>query len=422
MFNAEQDHALDLLEAGQSIFLTGGAGTGKTTVIKEFMRRHPLRAIASLGTTGASAQLIGGQTMHSFFSFGGQIRAPHSLDIGEGVKARLRQTRCIIIEEFSMARIDHMQVIRDCLYGAARGFGAFAGYQLVVVGDFAQLPPVATPDEMQTLSRLYGEDRLYAFQSRYWRDLKHVELTRVQRQDEHGDFARWLNAMRNGDKPDLGFINAQVGRPTEGAAILVATNAQADRINGQAMANLPGGHYRIPGKITGLFPERAARVPLDFCLKPGARVIICANGLKAGYANGSSGTLVRCERDSKAAPVAIVRLDSGSEVAVVQHVWENARYEASPDGKLERRVEGTFRQLPLLPGWAITIHRSQGMSIDRLHVDLRGAFAPGQAYVALSRATALGGLSLASPLKPEQIMYDERVTAFMARAKAEVAA
>lgn len=413
-FSPEQEAALDLLEDGESVFLTGGAGAGKTALINEFIRRNPNRAIAQLGTTGNAAQLVGGQTMHSFFGLGSRIHRPHELRMDDRVKARIRMTRCIIVEEISMARIDHFQAIRDRLYGAPRGFGDFAGYQLIVVGDFGQLPPVIPSAEASALEQLYGSGKQFAFQNRYWKHLKRVELKTVHRQANDGDFAGWLNLLREGKSPDLGVINARVGPAPDGATHLVATNAAANGINAEAMERLPGGRYRIEGETKDVFQERSMRVPRVMFLKPGARVIICANDLQAGYANGSSGTLLRCERDARGKPQAIVQIDDGKEVTVRQHQWDNAYYAPGSDGTLERRVSGTYRQLPLLPGWAITIHRSQGMSIDNLHVDTRGSFAPGQAYVALSRATSLAGLTLAAPLQEKHIMYDDRVRAFMA--------
>ncbi|MBW3243372.1 AAA family ATPase [Epibacterium sp. DP7N7-1] len=413
IFNSEQEAALDLLEDGESVFITGGAGVGKTALINEFVRRNPNRPIARLGTTGNAAQLIGGQTLHSFLGLGTRIHRPHDLRMDDRVKARIRMAKCIIVEEISMARIDHFQAIRDRLYGAPRGFGDFAGYQLIVVGDFAQLPPVIPPAESAALEQLYGPNKHFAFQNRYWKNLKRIELLQVHRQANDADFAAWLNCLRAGRPVDLSVINERVGKAQEGATHLVATNSAADRINAQAMEQIPGGRYRIEGEAKDVFHERSMRVPSVLQLKPGARVIICANDLPAGYVNGSTGTLIRCERDARGKPQAIVQIDGGKEVTVRQHKWENAYYSPGSDGTLERQVRGSYRQLPLLPGWAITIHRSQGMSIDKLHVDTRGSFAPGQAYVALSRATRLSGVTLAAPIQEKHIMYDERVRAFM---------
>ncbi|WP_027234335.1 ATP-dependent DNA helicase [Leisingera caerulea] len=417
-FSSDQEKALDLMGHGESVFLTGGAGSGKSEVIREFARRNPNRVTVHLGTTGNAAQMIGGQTLHSFFGLGGKIHTPHDLRVDDRVKKRIRMAKCFILDEISMARIDHFQGIRDRLFGAARGFGDFAGYQLIVVGDFAQLPPVIPRHELQALDALYGAGNHFAFQSRYWSGLKEVELTSIHRQADDLEFAAWLNEMRKGQVPDLSLINSRVGPPEAGATRLVATNDAATRINIEAMNRLPGGRYRIEGEVKDTFDPRMMRVPPKMMLKPGTRVVICANDMKAGYTNGSAGTLVRCERDSKTRPVAVVKLDSGEEVTVTQHKWENVRYEASVDGTMERRVVGTYRQLPLLPGWAITIHRSQGMSLDSLHVDTRGSFAPGQAYVALSRATRLSGLTLAAPVEERHILFDERVRSFMERRNA----
>ncbi|MCW3782944.1 ATP-dependent DNA helicase [Defluviimonas salinarum] len=414
-FSEDQEEALSRMDAGESLFLTGGAGTGKSATIEEFVRRHPRRPIARLASTGAAAQLIGGQTVHSFFQVGANIHRPHELRMPDRLRQKIKCFQTLIIDEISMLRIDTFQAVRDRLYGAARGFGDFAGYQLIVVGDFAQLPPVITETELPAISHLYGESNQFAFQSRYWPGLKTQVLNTNHRQSEDRDFARWLEEMRKGRIPDLDWINTRVCPPLEGATHLVSTNRAAQEINARAMAALPGGHYRIEGRLTGSFAERDARVPQELILKPGARVIICANDLQAGYANGSTGTLLSCSRDGSRKPIAHVRLDNGTEVQVKQHFWESVEFLPGSNGQaFERHVRGGYHQLPLLPGWAITIHRSQGMSIDRLHVDPRGIFEAGQAYVALSRATRVSGLSLAAPLLDKHVLIDERVSTFLA--------
>lgn len=414
----EQEAALARLEAGESIFLTGGAGTGKTSVINEFIRRNPERGIVRLGTTGGAAQLINGQTLHRFFRLGGRIHTPYDLTMPGGLARKIRAAKCVIVEEISMARIDHFQVIRDRLLGAPRGIGDFGAHQLVVVGDFSQLPPVVTPTEIKPLEKLYGEDKHFAFQNRYWKHLQHIELREIHRQSVDDGLAAWLNQLRTGRAPDLDYINARVGAPPAGATHLVATNKAAQAINGLHMERLPAGRYRIEGKVAGAFPEAEMRVPPLLLLKPGSQVIICANDPENAYVNGSTGVLQRCERDNKGAPVAVVELHNGKQVKVRQYSWEAVAYDVEAK-EVARRVTGTYQQLPLLPGWAITMHRAQGMSIDTLHVDPRNCFTSGQAYVALSRATSLAGLTLEAPLREEHVMLDERVRAFMQQAAVE---
>lgn len=415
----DQKLAIEAMERGESVFLTGGAGSGKTELVKEFVRRKAGKGIARLATTGAAAQLIGGQTLHSFFGLGIDIHMPHNTRVPERLKQKIKATNTIIIEEISMARIDHFQAIRDRLFGSAKGYGPFAGYQVIAVGDFAQLPAVLPEQEMKVIEELYGEGNHYAFQSRYWPELVRHELTTVHRQAADRDYADWLNVMRNGDIPDLDYINARIGSPDDAATHLVATNKAAEVINANAMARLPGGHYKIEGEVRNNFSDRNMRVPPILRLKPGSRVIICANNPQQGYVNGSSGILTGCSRAEDGKPVATVQLDDGRQVSVVQAVWENVSYDLGPGG-IQKNTLGAFRQLPLMPGWAITIHRSQGMSLERLHVDPRGIFEAGQAYVALSRATSLRGLSLASEVRPEHIIIDERVRNFMRKTEQDV--
>lgn len=415
----DQGLALEAMERGESVFLTGGAGTGKTALVNEFVRRKAGKSIARLASTGAAAQLIGGQTLHSFFGLGIDIHMPHNTRVPERLKQKIKATKTFIIEEISMARIDHFQAIRDRLFGSAKGYGPFAGYQLIVVGDFAQLPPVLPEAEMKVIEELYGEGSQYAFQSRYWAGLGRHELTTVHRQAADREFAGWLNVMRSGEIPDLDYINARIGAADGAATHLVATNRAADVVNADAMARLPGGHYKIEGEVRNNFSDRNMRVPTVLRLKPGSRVIICANNPQQGYVNGSTGVLVNCSRAEDGKPVATVNLDDGRQVRVVQAVWENVSYGLGPDG-IQKNTLGAYRQLPLMPGWAITIHRAQGMSLDRLHVDPRGIFEAGQAYVALSRATSLRGLSLAAEIRPEHLIINERVRGFMREAGQDV--
>jgi ATP-dependent exoDNAse (exonuclease V) alpha subunit len=421
-FSADQKYALDLMEAGRNIFLTGGGGTGKSALVNAFIDRNPDKCIARLGTTGSASQLIGGQTMHSFFGLGTSIHKPFDLTVNSKIKRRVRSAKCLIIDEISMARIDHFQAVRDRLFACARGFGDFAGYQLIVVGDFAQLPPVVPDQERMVLDKLYGENRQYAFESEHWQYLERVELDTVHRQSGDIPYAEFLNKIRMGEEVDLDLVNQRIAPAPENSTVLVATNAAASRINNAAMEKLNNGYYRIPGVVKDNFNERNMRVPQELCLSKGSRVVICANNEKAGYANGSTGVLLECVRDLDKNPEAIVQLDNGDTVHVTQHTWDEVRYDRDENGVLKEVQIGSYTQLPLLPGWAITIHRSQGMSIENLHIDPRGSFAPGQAYVALSRGTRLEGITLEAPMLQEHIIRDDRVTDFMRGCKQKVAA
>ena len=399
------------------MFLTGGAGTGKTETIKTYLKRNPDRKVARLATTCAAAQLIGGQTVHSFLQTSRDLHVPGNTQVKTHLRMKVKKFDTLIIEEASMMRIDLLHNMRDVLFGSARGYGDFAGYQVIMVGDFAQLPPVLPDEETQALASLYGEDNLYAFQSRIWKSLKTCELTTIHRQADDLHFAEWLQTMRRGYLPDLEYINQRVHAPAHGAVKLVSTNAMASGINEIEMAKLPGGVYRIQGQVRRDFALRDMRVPETLVMKPGARVILCANNPHAGYVNGSSGTFLHAHRDGENKPQADVMLDSGKQVTVTQHVWESVSFDPNmvvgegyePQVEFGRRVRGTYEQLPILPGWAITVHRSQGMSLQSLHVDPRGTFEFGQLYVSLSRATCLSGLTLEAPVVEAMVMCDPRV-------------
>lgn len=409
----DQERAISLMSEGKSVFLTGGAGTGKTFTIEEFCRRNPERKVARLATTGAAAQLVGGQTVHSFFGLRPRMHMPHDLRCSASIRALMKKFDTFIIDEISMLRIDQFQAIRDRMFSAGRGYGDFAGYQLIASGDFSQLPPVITDEEIEPLSHLYGPGNRFAFQSRYWKGLITAELTTMHRQADDLIFAEWLAGIRRGEMPDVEFINQRVAARPDTSIILTATNKAAFAINEEEMEKIPGGHYRIEGQIVGDFDKRNMRVAPVYGLKPGARVVICANNRDEGYVNGSSGQLVECRRDGAGLPVGIVQLDAGSRVIVRSHTWENLAYTISKEGKVEHKVIGEYTQLPLLPGWAITIHRSQGMSLEQVHVDTRGVFESGQSYVALSRATKLDALTLAAPVTEEAFIFDEDVRTFV---------
>lgn len=408
----DQQAANDALEAGRSVFITGGAGTGKSTLVKEFCRG---RKVARLATTGAASVLIGGQTIHSFFKISPYIHKPGSIRDSQGVDFRTMKRVAafdtILIDEISMARVDTFQAIIETL-GRVRKMRNGRPFQLVAVGDFAQLPPVITREERPALRQHYG-DLLFAFEHPAWNSLEPHALSVIHRQSGDPTFAHWLSEVRRGNFPHAGYVNQRVGPPPPGAVRLVTTNESAKRLNEAEMNKLPTRDIIISGEIGGDFNQKNARVPQSYRMREGARVIICYNNPFAGYVNGSTGTLMSVNgRTDDPERQAIVRLDNGKTVAVTPATWENVSYEQDHAGQYEPRVRGSFRQLPLLPGWAITVHRSQGMSLDRVHADLRNSFEAGQAYVALSRATSLEGLTLEAPIDPVDLAVNPKIAAY----------
>lgn len=419
----DQSAALGLMESGRSILLTGAPGTGKTATLREFLRRNPRRRVVRLASSASVARLEGGQTVASFFGLLPGAHRPHDIKVSEQMRHRLHGVETLVIEGISQLRIDAFQAVRDRLFGAARGYGPFAGYQLICVGDFAHFPPNFPEREVATIQGLYGEDARYAFQSRHWDGLRPVELVTPHPQSTDPALAAWLAAARRGEAVDLELMNARVLPAQEGAVRLVAGEREAQAINAEEMARIPGGVYRIPGQRSGSFAERDLPVPPGLSLKPGSRVILCADGPGRLYTNGCTGTLIGCQRDPAGQPLANVRLDTGRTVTVTQHRWEAVEYltrHKFDDGGnrvpvLARHVIGSHLQLPLLPGWAVSLHRAQGMAIDRLHIDGAGILDTGLAPLAIGRATRLSGLTLSAPLSGEMPLVDLRVTAFYER-------
>jgi hypothetical protein len=411
----DQLAALTAMQAGKSVYLTGGAGTGKSTLVKSFLAGTSQR-FAILGTTGSASQLIGGMTVHKFFGLGSEVYQPGTKSVPDHVRQRLSNVDGILIDEVSMLRIDKLQEIRDTLFQCAKGFGAFAGFQVILSGDFAQLPPVMTDTDRGAIEAIYGTNQLFAFQSRHWKGLVFCNLKTLHRQAEDLEFAQILNDMRMGHVPDIALINGRVAPAPDGAVRLVAKNKSADAINGEMMRKIDGKHFRIEGNWNGDFQPRDMRVPPQLILKPGARVIICANDPAGQYVNGSTGTFVRAARDEDGTPVGHVQLDRGGLAIVPRKTWQSLSYDITEDkqgnAQVGHRISGEYRQLPILPGWAITVHRSQGMTIQNLHFDPEGTFETGQIYVALSRAPALASLTLARAINPADIRQDARVSEF----------
>ena len=422
----DQSVALGLMEEGVSILLTGGPGTGKSATIEEFLRRRPATGTVRLASTPSVAQITGGQTVAAFFGLLPGSHRPHDIKVSDQMRCRLHGVRTLIIEGASQIRVDVFQAVRDRLFGCAKGYGPFAGYQLIFEGDFAQLSPRVDEAATKGLRETYGEDAFYAFQSRHWEGLRPVELVTPHRHSADPDLAAWLSALRRAEPIDLDLVNSRVAPAPEGAVHLVASEHRAQEINAGEMARIPGGVYRIRGLRNGAFAPRDLRVPEDLALKPGARVILCADGPRRDYMIGNTGILLGCQRDAAGQPLANVRLDSGKTVTVTQHLWENVDYQTGYrfDDRgnrvpvLARHATGSYLQLPLLPGWAITPERAQGMSIDQIHIADPGIFAAGLAHMALGRVARLAGLTLSAPLSGEMLRVDPRVAAFHAEISA----
>jgi ATP-dependent DNA helicase PIF1 len=413
--SGEQRDVLARVAAGANVFLTGRAGTGKSAVLHE-LRRSADDSTVFLAPTGRAALNVGAATIHRFFGLPIGMVDPDELRPSGRVRDRLKAARTLVIDEISMVRADVLAGM-DALARRVPLDGGkdapFGGRQVVMVGDFAQLPPVVRGNgAADWLRERFGSAAGWAFASPAWRDLQveTVALSRVFRQDDDV-FVALLNQVRDGDgaaAPEISRLCRQDPVP-EDVPTLCATNRGADAINQRRLDALPGASRSYRAVVSGDVDLASMPAAQQLHLKPGARVVMLVNGSGAEepWVNGTLGVVARC--DGRAVDI---RLDGRPDpVRVGPHTWEIENFEYDPRTKrLRRTVVGTFAQLPVRLGWGMTVHKSQGMTLDAVQIDLgAGAFAHGQAYVALSRARSLHGLWLRTPLRPADVICDEEV-------------
>jgi len=412
--------ACDLLAHGYPVvFVTGNAGTGKSTLIR-FLRNVLEKQAVVLAPTGVAALNVEGATIHSFFRF-----PPHLLDEDDIKQARDRQLyrklELLIIDEVSMVRCDLMDAMDRFLRRNRGNNEPFGGVQLLLIGDLFQLPPVVPHDVREALqARGYSSPHFFSAFALQRIQMMPVELTSVYRQ-EAPEFVGLLNQLRVGD--NLEAVSAELNRycyqPHQPAAgiTLTCTNRQADAINREMMNRLPSPEFTFTGTISGQFTLEQERLPspLDLRLKQDARVMFTRNDDQRRWVNGSMGIVREVAPGGVLVEVTGHSAVGAGQVHDVSPVtWETYRYvyDATADRILAQSV-GMYKQYPLMPAWAVTIHKSQGKTMERVLVDLgRGAFAAGQAYVALSRCRTLEGMRLTRPIKPSDFICDPAVARF----------
>lgn len=440
--NDEQQQALDAMMAGRNVFLTGEAGTGKSTVLKEFRRRCD-RACVVLAPTGVAAINVGGSTIHSFFLLKPGLMTEDTIDeIGSGKKrAIIRAVKTIVIDEVSMVRSDVFAAIDIRLRSLARGGNRekpFGGKQVILVGDFFQLPPVVkTETESNYLRRELGGG--YVFRTDLWNraNFRCVFLKTIHRQKNDARFISILNNIRNGDLEGKsiedeggGLLSAvemlnrhclnKVEMPCQPVS-LCTTNREANAINAMARARLKECGAKFDAVVTGKFPESDYPTEAELELMPEARVMLLCNRRHPDgqyeYVNGDMGTVTALS-GSGTSPWVRIKLDRGSEVTVSCNEWKNYTYALEEDrisGKkmLRQKEIGKFVQIPVRLAYAITVHKSQGLSLD--YVDLKlgsGCFTHGQLYTALSRCRTLEGLRIDRTIMKEDLILDAEVVSF----------
>lgn len=406
----EYEAAVDFVKTGEGhLFITGRAGTGKSTLLRALCRLV-MDEMVVLAPTGLAAVNVGGQTIHSFFGL--PPRLIQADDIRRSRNgALMRKLKLVVIDEISMVRSDVMWAIDQSLrINRGRPREPFGGVRLVMFGDLHQLPPVVQEAEVGThLDDQHGGPFFFSVSSlREGVGTFRIELSHVFRQKDRA-LLDVLNRVRDGeaDENDLSVLNdrvAPIRTLSEGDpyVILTPTNAAAQRINTAFLAALPGAARTYPAAVTGEFGQGAQPTDPALVLKLGAKVIMLRNDSDRRWVNGTIARITRLEDTS-----VHVTID-GREYEIEPVSWESRRYAYDQTAqKIVETVAGTFKQLPLRLAWALTIHKSQGLTLDKVYIDLgRGTFAHGQAYVALSRCRTLEGLSLARPLKPGDVLFD----------------
>ena len=398
-----------LREGAGHLFVTGRAGTGKSTLLR-CLRDLVADEMVIVAPTGLAAVNVGGQTIHSFFGFPPRLIRPD--DIRRSRNGRvMRRLKFLVIDEVSMVRSDIMWAIDQSLrVNRGRPREPFGGVRLAMFGDLHQLPPVI--DEAEVAAHLESEHGGPFFFSiaalREGTGTALIELTQVFRQKDEA-LIRVLNRVRDGDadEDDLAILNERVhpirtlaeGEPY---VILTPTNAAARRINMAYLAALPSAAHEFQAGLTGDFNESAQPTDATLTLKSGAKVMLLRNDSDRRWVNGTIARVSRLAEDR-----VWVEVD-GKEHEIERVAWENRRYAYDKaQEKIVETVAGTFRQFPLRLAWALTIHKSQGLTLDKVYIDLgRGTFAHGQAYVALSRCRTMEGLGFKRPLRPSDILFD----------------
>ncbi len=410
-------------KTGRSLFLTGKAGTGKTTFLRDIVRHTRKRHIV-LAPTGVAAVNAGAMTIHSFFQFGlgayvPGVVTPQSQHFLRKAKLDLiRQLELVIIDEISMVRADLLDHIDAELRRIRRSYLPFGGVRLLMIGDLQQLPPIAQGEEAALLRQHYPS--LYFFESKALRRLDYsvLELRRIYRQSD-ALFVDILNRARVGKLTgdDLARLNSRYipgfsPRTEDNYVRIVTHNRMVQNINDTEMGRLGGEEFVFNARVSGTFPPESFPTAAQLVLKTGTQVMFIKNDPDRKFINGTLGEVCEIGRDRIKVRIA----DSGAVVNVEPMEWENIRYQLNGEedgGTIEAATVGRFRQYPVRPAWAITIHKSQGLTFDRVVIDARAAFSPGQAYVALSRCRSLEGIVLSSPLGNAAFITDNVVEEYL---------